>query len=645
MAIPRPEDDGQRVLRTGDQPDFSLDLGTVFDGKWVILELIGKGGMGEVYRAHQINLKRDVAIKIVSQEWLRSFDCDTQEIESSIERFRREVQVMAQVRHPNALQIFDYGSTRLLKDERMVFVEYIAMEYVPGATLRATMSEEGFQPEEDRMREWLSTYFLPLLDGIRALHELGIVHRDLKPENVLLAGKVPKIADFGLATSCSVKPITRSAHIMGTPQYMAVEQFMDLKRTDSRGDIYSLGKMLYEAASGKIGPDQIPFKQASLKDPVGPFYEGLDRIIRIATADAKEERFASVEDLKTAIQSLLNGPPGESVLPPAALPAEKISGEDTGESRPWLVKAALAFVVGVVVVFVVILLYKEFEGSRQAITPTVVQSEPARTVGNAVPAARDPARQLPSARIEHKTKIGRDEAVLHLVPGGVVPLPRGFRNGAATKVAVESFYMDETPVTNHQYVDFLNKNLSDISVSNGVVQNKGEILLLLGEVAPGYEPIVFRDGKFHLGMAHHAACPVLRVTAHGASAYARFYGRRLPTVSEWLRALGVSPEGREAEKGIFPEEKDLPIPSPVLEYKPNIYGIRGLNANIGEWGFESRPTSVRGDDGQAEYEILGGIPGDVRAKSGIAAPLSRHPWEAFEKVGFRCVEDFPGEGK
>lgn len=480
------------------------------------------------------------------------------------------------------------------------------------------------------------TYFLPLLDGIRALHNLGIVHRDLKPENVLMAGKVPKIADFGLASSCSVKPITRSAHMMGTPQYMAVEQFMDLKRTDFRGDIYSLGKILYEAASGKMGPDQIPFKQAWLKDPEGHLYQGLDRIIRIATAEDRQDRFPSVEELKTAIESLLIAHRGESVLPAAALSAKKSSGKDSEASGPRLVKAALTFIVGIAAFFVAVSLYKGYQGSGQATAPVVEQLKPG--MAEAVP---ETERRLSSAAIKHKTKIGKDQAVLHLVPGGVVSLPEDFHNDWATRVTVKSFYMDETPVTNHQYLEFLNKSLSVISVSNGAVRSKEEILLLLGEVAPGYDPIVFRDGEFHLGMAHHAACPVLRVTAYGASAHARFYGRRLPTVLEWLHALAVPPEGEGTGKGFFPEKKDLPIPSPVLEYKPNFYGIRGLNANIGEWGSAMRPDSVEGADGQADYEILGGIPGDMQAKSGIAAPLSRHPWEAFEKVGFRCVEDLP----
>ena len=155
-----------------------FETGYVLNDKWVIIEFIGKGAMGEVYRAHQLNLKRDVAIKVISQEMLQSFEDDPEEIEISIQRFRREVQAMAQVRHPNVLQIFDYGSAVIEKYGKDVPVEYIAMEYIPGATLRFTMSEEGLYPEHNLIGTWLVDYFLPLLDGVKAIHAKDILCGD-----------------------------------------------------------------------------------------------------------------------------------------------------------------------------------------------------------------------------------------------------------------------------------------------------------------------------------------------------------------------------------------------------------------------------------------------------------------------------------
>ena len=167
--------------------------GAILNEKWLILDLIGKGAMGEVYRAHQLILKRDVAIKIISKEWLQTAEEEGLETETIIQRFHREFQAMAKVRHPNVLQIYDYGACTTLKDEKEVDIEFIAMEYIPGATLRFTMSDEGFEPDEKLIKDWIIEYFMPVLDGVQALHTLGIVHRDLKPENILLDGTSPRL--------------------------------------------------------------------------------------------------------------------------------------------------------------------------------------------------------------------------------------------------------------------------------------------------------------------------------------------------------------------------------------------------------------------------------------------------------------------
>jgi serine/threonine-protein kinase len=255
---------------TGIRQNMSRDLcnifttGTVINDKWVVLELIGKGAMGEIYLAHQLNLKRDVAIKVVSESWLKDIDDDPEEIETAFERFRREVHAMAQVRHPNVLQIHDYGSTTIKKDETDCPVEFIVMEYIPGDTLRFTMSEEGFYPEEDLTKAWLEDYFFPVLEGVKAIHSLDTVHRDLKPENILLDGTTPKIADFGLARSTRLKPVTQSMDVKGTAHYMSPEHFFDFRKADQQADIYSLGKILFEAISGKIAEKTLPFKTAGL---------------------------------------------------------------------------------------------------------------------------------------------------------------------------------------------------------------------------------------------------------------------------------------------------------------------------------------------------------------------------------------------
>jgi len=198
----------------------ALEEGQVVNGKWEIIEFIAKGGKGEVYLATQLNLDRKVALKVMSKEFLDSLEDRTEEYESELQRFRREVRVMARIRHPNVLQVFDFDQVQV----DGTTLDSIAMEYVPGPTLRQTMLQEGFQKDEPAIAEWLSRYFFPVLQGMEAVHAKGVVHRDMKPENVLIDDEVPKIADFGLAGGHQLDDITKSFHVIGTPPYMPEEQ-------------------------------------------------------------------------------------------------------------------------------------------------------------------------------------------------------------------------------------------------------------------------------------------------------------------------------------------------------------------------------------------------------------------------------------
>ncbi len=210
-----------------------------------------------------------------------------------------------------------------------------------------------------------------------------------------------------------------------------------------------------------------------------------------------------------------------------------------------------------------------------------------------------------------------DDMVLHKVPQGRLISGKESRQ-------VQSFYMDETQVTNHQYVEFLNQVLPRIHVEHGVVKGDGEIWLLLGEVKEGYEPIIFEDGRFNVNGVHHAACAVLRVTAYGAEAYADYYGKKLPTEAEWLYTV----QSGGVAGGI------LPIPSPVILYAADQYGIRGLNSNIGEWALRGNTDSAT-QPTSAEYVVLEGS-GDKASK---VAVIHRYPWEAFAEVSFRTSVD------
>jgi eukaryotic-like serine/threonine-protein kinase len=645
-------------------PDQSLRIGTVLHGKWVILESIGKGGMGEVYRAHQLNLKRDVAIKIISREWLESFEDDEEELLSGLQRFRNEMQTMAQVRHPNVLSIFDYGSISVKGSRGEIPLEYIAMEYVPGGTLRSTMSEEGFYPEEGLTREWIHDYFLPVLKGLEALHRAGMVHRDIKPENILMDGKTPKIADFGLARSSIMKPLTQSADMKGTPGYMPPEQFVDFRRTDARGDVYAIGKILYEAVDGKMKADTIPFRKAKLRNPESSFFKNLDEIIQKATEEEKNNRLPSVKTLEEELLKVLDSPSSSDaeVGHPDQFVQEPRPGAFSG-GRKWIWGG-----VGVLLLLIGVVIFSLQTGQ------TPFRLTPSSESGSVLTGQEKEVAANSGSAKDSKTLHGEDGVTLYLIPGGTITLPG--KDAAEVPSAVESFYMDETLVTNYQFVAFLNQVLKDIRVEQGVVKGHGKIWLFLGQAWEGYEPVMYRNGRFHINNPAHADLPVIRVTGYGASAYARFFHRRLPTAREWAYAvskgtpdatpISTAPlgtiEGKTTDDALDQMMKTMhgkapathehqtggqpsPLPASVILSKPNGLGIRGLNGNIGEWGVATLTSpGVKGEN-DTEYVVLGGL-GNRAGKAGaLPAPLIRKPWEAFEEVGFRCVRSGGAVGR
>jgi serine/threonine-protein kinase len=605
-----------------------LETGTVLNDKWVILELINRGGMGEVYRAHQLNLKRDIAIKVISQKWLQSFNGDTEDVERDLARFRREVQAMAQIRHPNIIQVHDYGSVTLEKGTDEIPIEYIAMEYIPGGSLRSTMSEEGFYPDEAVMRDWLSRYFLPVLDGVQAIHQQGIVHRDLKPENVLLDGNTPKVADFGLARSCRLKPVTRTVDIKGTTPYMSPEQFFDFGKVDEQADIYSLGKMIHEAVCGRISKGAQPFKKACLTSPDTPFFQKLNLIIQDATAETREKRISSVQDLKLRLLELIED---TSIRTDSY---EQIVKKDKRKHKAGLMIAGI-FLALVVAVLVVYHFVAEPEKTQRLI---LLSNPPPQAVapggkGVTVPTVPDEQATSLSKKIE-----GENSTSFRIIPGGKITLVKKSQEGVGETLNLEPFYLSDTPVTNQQYVDFLNQVLSSIRLENGHVVHEDKTWLRLGEVIRGYKPIVFREGQFHIKEAMHAACPVIRVTGYGARAYADHFGMQLPTDAQWLLAVMHSTTDAEIQQSpssVGTERLQLPIPSPVMLYKPNKCGIRGLNRNLGEWGLSGKDEEQKEEE--SEYIVLGGLKDYSQTNVLNPSVIWRNPEKSYADVGFRTV--------
>ncbi|HYQ14394.1 MAG TPA: serine/threonine-protein kinase, partial [Polyangiaceae bacterium] len=212
-------------------------------GQFRVLEKIGTGGMGSVYRAEQPAMNRMVAIKILHPKLAGRKDLTS--------RFRREARAMSQLTHPNTVKVFMYGE---LEDDGSL---YIVMEMLEGRNLNQTVRKEGPLPADRAI-----PILIQCCGALQEAHDLGIVHRDLKPENIFLSKQggindYPKVLDFGLAkvTERQMQPgsviLTQEGMVFGTPEFMSPEQAQG-KTLDARSDIYSLAVILYEVLTGKL---------------------------------------------------------------------------------------------------------------------------------------------------------------------------------------------------------------------------------------------------------------------------------------------------------------------------------------------------------------------------------------------------------
>ena len=248
-----------------------------------IVEVIGIGGMGVVYKARQTKLGRFVALKLLSAELA--------EHSVFVERFNREGRVLAQLNHPHIVNIFDFGA-------RGDFL-YLLMEFVDGVNLREAMQAGTIAPAD------CLALVQDICSALQFAHDQGVLHRDIKPENVLLDqhGRV-KLADFGIAKLVSSEArenisLTNQGAVLGTLHYMAPEQLETPRAVDHRADIYSLGVVFYELLTGELPIGRFPSpSDASKTDP------RLDKVVLRALEKRRDLRYQTVEEVNTDIESL-----------------------------------------------------------------------------------------------------------------------------------------------------------------------------------------------------------------------------------------------------------------------------------------------------------------------------------------------------
>ncbi len=297
--------------------------------QYVLVDLLGQGGMGAVYKARQTRMDRTVALKVIRKECLDSA--------SALDRFRREAKTAARLSHPNVVTVFDSNEVK--------GTQFLVMEFIEGADLHGLVQKHGRLPVQQSCE-----YIRQAALGLQHAHEQGLVHRDIKPHNLMVTRQgVVKMMDLGLARAVhhtdASTDLTGTGVVMGTPNYMAPEQSLDARNVDIRADVYSLGCTLYHLLAGEppfagmvlagvLAAHQMmePKPLASFRPDLPP---GLLDVVRRMMAKKPGDRYATPAAVAQALAPFAAGTAATAVTtPPLPLVLEAVPIVEPEERRP-----------------------------------------------------------------------------------------------------------------------------------------------------------------------------------------------------------------------------------------------------------------------------------------------------------------------
>jgi len=340
-ATPLPQDKEIAFTETIQVPIKELAAGATFARRYQIIEDLGKGGMGRVYKVFDTEVREKMALKLLNP--------DIAGDERTIERFRNELKLARAISHRNVCRMFDLG--------REEGTYYITMEYISGEDLKSLIHRIGALPVGKTV-----SIAKQVCEGLSEAHRLGVVHRDLKPQNVMIDREGnARIMDFGIARSLAARGITGAGVMIGTPEYMSPEQ-VDGKEADQRSDIYSLGIILFEMLTGRLPfegdtPLSVAVKQKSERPPDpksinAQIPDELGRIILKCLEKPKEKRYQSADEVQAEFARIEKELPTTSQPLPIrkTLTSKQITVQFSLKKVVWPVVALIAVaIIGVAI--------------------------------------------------------------------------------------------------------------------------------------------------------------------------------------------------------------------------------------------------------------------------------------------------------
>jgi len=616
-------------------PNFqqgTLHRGEIFGGRYTVIKLIGKGGMGSIYKVFDNTLKEEVALKLLLPQFAKD--------PMIVDRFLNEARIARKLSHPNIVRVHDIGIAGNIL--------YISMEFVEGKSLRGIL--EGLLPGQRLPLKHLLTYFDQLCSALEYAHQFT-VHRDIKPENVMVTPQdIVKLMDFGISKLVADTRLTGVSVVMGTPFYMSPEQIRNSRDVDARSDIYSCGIMLYEILTGQV-PTGIPKPASELVKELPP---ELDKIVEKCIQPDPKDRFQSVSELKKALEPLRS----------LVLNNNEISiSRPTKKIKKWKSILTPRFIGWSLVSIVLLLLSAGLflaEQYRERLLAQEINNEanPILINENELPSLDTYIKLLFQVAVKAKEKSGNisdgqkyfDEAesILNQIKNktktgetvsldllfscarylsaifceheNMVFIPDGNIMWNNQEYFVPSFFMDISEVTQGKFRNFcISSSISwELPPSSGLETNGSSDDFL----------------------------PITMVNYFDALAFASYYQKSIPSVFQWLRAAQGDGKITYPWGDVWRENSAnvggiKSVPQSVKSYPDDQTptGCFDMLGNVSEWTRTPVDPNCTENDIYCPRIIMGSD--FASAPSSLIVGKSAEPDTRSPLLGFRCVKEIP----